>query len=168
MRVPNKMLAMFIVPCGLVLQQPHHSGEAALRLPQRCGRQSGVAPVVMSTSVDAESNATLRQGIQAQRLAGKSDHEILQSDMVKDLLRANADLIDPDIPLSLDDVPSVPCTGDEPWGRWLQSAEQISLEIFIGDGVRARDIRCEVTRRVHLQAQQNVQGCQRHARCGRR
>jgi len=141
------MFATLLLPAGLVLQQPpHRSGDTAWRLPERCGRLSGVAPaLVMSAIVDTETNATLRQGIQAQRLAGKSDREIIESDMVKDLLRANSDLLDADVPLSLDDVPSVPRTGDEPWGRWVQTADKISLEVFIGDGVRARDIRCEVS-----------------------
>ena len=100
-----------------------------------------------------ELNSTMRQGIMAQRLAGKSDKEILESDLVRDLLRANADLLDGDVlddvrladlPKDLPGFQALPSKGEAPWGRWSQTEDKIALEIFLEEGVRGRDLRCEV------------------------
>ena len=138
-------------PCAVALEL--RMSAAALRL----GRP-GYRPAVGATMSEEalETNGTIRNGIMAQRLAGKSDVEILESDLVKDLLRANADLLDKDVldevrladlPKDLPGFEAQPSKGEAPWGRWSQTEETIALELFLEEGVRARDLRCEVSAR---------------------
>jgi len=92
---------------------------------------------------------TLREAILAQRKLGKSEREILQSDLLKDLIGASADLIDDSEALGPDpdmrtSEPDMPRAGAVSFGRWFQSEGHISLELHV-EAARARDIVCAVS-----------------------
>lgn len=122
-----------------MLLQPHRvlprSPAARMGDVEPEGKERGLHEALM-----AQTDATLRDGIMAQRRAGKSDREIMQSELVQDLLRANGDLIDDDVTAAI----ALPRKGATPWGRWSQSSERMTLELFVDTSVRARDVRCEV------------------------
>ena len=51
-------------------------------------------------------------------------------------------------PEQLDDAPPAPTprSGTQPWGRWSHEGESVELELALPDGVRARDLSCEVSK----------------------
>ena len=87
---------------------------------------------------------SLRDVILAQKIAGKSDREILRSDLLKDLVDASADLLDDPTLTQEPMAEPMPRAGRAPFGRWFQSEGQMSLEVAV-DVESSKQVRCEVS-----------------------
>lgn len=127
-----------------------------------CRAAPHLAPRAFQCRMDAKQEAEaaeqkLLNALMAQRLLGKNDDDVMADPVLSELaleaaaLRERAGLS----PRAGSDAESsaelrakaglptggIPRSGVEPWGRWSQSDDAISLELFVPDATRGSDVR---------------------------
>ena len=99
------------------------------------------SPRPVATEDSAAAAQELLQRIEQQRAEGKTDSEILADVQLNAMASQQVAAHGGDASAP---APPTPQRGTEQWGRWSQSDDFITLEYYLADGVRPRDVVCEV------------------------
>lgn len=114
------------------------------------------AGVEAERDADAAEDALL-EAIMAKRAEGKSDEEIMAElqELANETTRLRSEAGQTTREMaggaSADEMraraglpPALPGSGATDWGRWSQTAEGFSFELFVDEGTRGADVRCEL------------------------
>ena len=78
---------------------------------------------------------------------GQTDSQALSDDDMetKEILEGMAEMFGGALQTDAPAAAGLPLAGEESWGRWSQSALEISLELFVDSGTAAEKVSCEVS-----------------------